>query len=360
MLKDKDTRELVTIISDVFELGKSSEVTRLSGGILNEVYRLETSCGQYVMRVNHVRRSKTAFEHLSALLSHLEERGLTVDELVRTSQGHLVVWNRGLLISVHKYIPGVVYHSPLDLTSSQLANMMAFLALYHSAVDGYALSHELTASSEVLPIVYTEDLDQLKVRFQRLAVPSGDLEAAFGRSLDRLRVVWSTESHRKIKRIATHGDFRSCNIVFDGKDAYGLFDWDLLSYSPRLLDVVVAANGLSKVIVGSLSNNPSEWLEHFAKQFAAYATAAERLNIGITELEFEAIPHMLIVDTILSGMLFALSLNKLPLKPGETIVERKQWSTGLLEESINDLLALDELAAKESALSSIVHSCRGR
>ena len=351
MYQDKGMRQLINVASRVFDLGNLADVTRLKGGLLNEVYRLQTSCGKYVMKVNRVRQSKTALEHLASFLSYLEEHGMTVDGFVRTIQGHAVFQDKGLFITVHRYIPGMVYHSPLALTSTQQTKMMAFLATYHAAVDDYQVTQELVASDEVLPIVYTEDLDHLKGRFQALAMPNRDLEATVNRSIDRLRVFWASEPYKRLKRTANHGDYRSCNVVFDGKDIRGLLDWDLLSYGPRLLDVVVASNDLSKVIAGSLSKHPGEWLEHFVKYFGAYAMTAEELNIGITELEIEAIPHMLIVDTILNGIFFALFLRKLPLKPGETIAERNQRSAGVLEESVNDLLALDELAMHGNTFS---------
>ena len=60
MLQYKDMQQLIDVASRVFDLGKWSDVTRLKGGILNEVYRLETSSGKYVMKVNRVRQSKIA------------------------------------------------------------------------------------------------------------------------------------------------------------------------------------------------------------------------------------------------------------------------------------------------------------
>ena len=228
---------------------------------------------------------------------------------------------------------------------------MAFLATYHAAVDDYQVTQELVVSDEDLPIVYTEDPNRLKERLRSLEMPTRDLEATVNRGIDRLRELGASESFKRLKRIANHGDYRSCNVVFDGNDIRGLLDWDLLSYGPRLLDVVVASNDLAKIIAGSLSNHPDEWLEHFVRFFRTYATAAEDLDIGITEHEIEAIPYLLIVDTILNGIFFALFLRKLPLKPGETTVERNQRSAAVLEKSVNDLLALDELAMHGNTFS---------
>ena len=343
--------QLIEIASRAFDLGRWSGVTRLKGGILNELYRLQTSCGQYVMKVNRVRQSKTELEHLASFLSYLEERGMTVDGIVPTIQGHAVFQDQGLFITVHRYIPGTVYHSPLALTSIQQARLMAFLATYHAAVDDYQVTPELVASDEVLPIVYTADPGRLKGRLHALGIPTRDLEATVNRGIGRLREFRASESWKRLKRIPNHGDYRSCNVVFDGNDVRGLLDWDLLAYGPRLLDVVVASNDLAKINAGSFSSHPDEWLEQFVKFFRTYATAAEELDIGITELETEAIPYMLIVDTILNGVFFALFLRKLPLKPGETIAERNQRSAAVLEKSVNDLLALDELAMQGNTVS---------
>lgn len=343
--------QLIEGASRAFDLGRWSDVTRLKGGILNELYRLQTSRGTYVAKVNRVRQSKTELEHLAAFLSYLEERGMTVDGIVPTIQGHAVFQGRGLFITVHRYIPGTVYHSPLALASIQQARLMAFLATYHTAVGDYQVTPELVASDEALPIVFTEDPGRLKGRFHALGIPTRDLEATVNRGIDRLREFGASESYKRLKRIANHGDYRSCNVVFDGSDICGLLDWDLLSYAPRLLDVVVASNDLATIIAGSLSSRPEEWLDHFVKFFTAYATAAEELDMGITEHEIEAIPYMLMVDTILNGIFFALFLRKLPLKPGETIAERNRRSSAVLERSVNDLLALDELAMHGNASS---------
>lgn len=134
-------------------------------------------------------------------------------------------------------------------------------------------------------------------------------------------------------------------MVFHGDRVGGLLDWDLLSEGPRLLDVVVASNDLAKMVAGSLSSHPNTWLERFGHYFSTYSSAANRLGMEVTESEIQAIPYMLVADTVLSGVFFALLLQKLPLKPDETVGERSQRSKSLLEESVSDLIALDRLIA---------------
>ena len=62
---------------------------------------------------------------------------------------------------------------------------------------------------------------------------------------------------------------------------------------------------------------------------------------------------MLIVDTNTEWPILRIFLltHSCRVKPGETIAERNQRSAGVLEESVNDLLALDELAMHGNTFS---------
>ena len=343
-------RQLIDVVSRFFDLGEWRQIARLAGGILNEVYLVETSHGHYILKVNRVRQSKAEFEHLSSFLLYLDQRQISVDRFVRTTAGQVFVQSDDILLTLHRYIPGIVYQSPLGLTSIQITNMIEFLATYHFAVGEYQITQELTVPDEILPVVYTEDPNRLTRQLDRLPKTTAAIESTVNRAIDKLGTFWSPSSYKALRRTLNHGDYRTCNVVFDGDRVEGLLDWDLLSDGPRLLDVVVASNDLAKAVGGSLSSYPNTWLEHFGHYFSTYSSVANRLGMEVTEPEIEAIPYMLVADTILSGVFFALLLQKLPLKPDETVDERNQRSKNLLEESVNDLVALDGLIASGSIL----------
>ena len=343
-------KQLIDVVSRFFHLGGWRQVARLAGGVLNEVYLVETSHGHYILKVNRVRQSRVEFEQLSSFLSYLEQRQLSVDGFVRTTEGQVFVQVDGTLLTVHRYIPGIVHQSPRALTSIQIKNMIEFLAIYHSAVGEYQITQELMVSDEILPVVYTEDPNRLTRQLERLPKTTAAIESTVNRAIEKLGTFWSSSSYKALRRTLNHGDFRSCNVVFDGDRVEGLLDWDLLSDGPRLLDVVVASNDLAKTVGGSLSNYPNTWLERFGHYFSTYGSAANQLGMEVTESEIEAIPYILVADTILSGVFFALLLQKLPLKPDETVGERNQRSKRLLEESVNDLVALDRLIESGSIL----------
>ncbi len=133
----------------------------------------------------------------------------------------------------------------------------------------------------------------------------------------------------------------------------GLFDWNLLCNGPRLWDVVVASSDLAGMVGGSLSRNLQVWRENFALHLAAYRKEAWRHGADITEPEVRSIPYLVVADTILSGVLFALHLRKLPLKPGESAGRRRQRSDRLLSDSVDDLITIDRQIANGTAMISV-------
>lgn len=338
-------RYIVEVVSRHFDLGTWRRTSRLTGGVLNEVFLAETSRGDFVIRVNRVRRSVAEIERLSSFLSYLGSRGLPVDELVPAADGRVAAEIDGELFSAHHCIRGSVYPSPRDLTGARITNMMKFLAHYHSASGRYRDDRKLAARDDSLPVMYTEDPDRLRERLKNLPTTDRAVESAVNHAIDRVGSFFASGAYRKLKRTWIHGDFRCCNVAFDADDVSGLFDWDLLCNGPRLFDVVVASNDLARTIAGPLSRDPETWREEFARHLAAYRKEARRLGTDMTGSEVGSIRYLLLVDAILSGVFFALHLKRLPLKPGETASQRRQRSDRILSESVNDLAAIDSLIA---------------
>ena len=326
-----------------YDLGACRRTSRLTGGVLNEVYLAETSRGDFVIRVNRVRRSMDEIERLSDFLLHLDRSGIPVDGFVRTAGGQVAVAFDDELLSVHRCLPGTVYPSPADLTDSQAANMMRFLADYHSAAGRYRTNGGLAIRNESVPVIYTDDPALLKGRFESLPQPTPVVESAVNGAIERLAGFFSSGRYQELPRTWIHGDYRSCNVAFNRDRLCGLFDWDLLCDGPRLWDVVVASSDLARMAGGSPSRQPEAWRPGFVRHLAAYRKEAQRHGADITEADIRSIPHLLAADALLNGVYFALYLRKLPLKPGETGHQRRQRSERLLSESIDDLETIDSL-----------------
>ena len=343
---------IVDIVYRHYVFGSMRRLSRLTGGVLNEVYLTETSRGDFVIRVNRVRRSIDEIERLSDFLSHLDRSGIPVDGLVRTAGGQVAVDNDGRLLSVHRYFPGTVYPTPADLTDSQTANMMGFLASYHSAASRYRSHESLAARDEPLAVIYTDDPDRLRERLESLPKTSRAAESAVNGAIHRLAGFFDSRLYKELERTWIHGDYRSCNVAFNGDRVCGLFDWDLLCSGPRLWDVVVVSGDMARTAGGSLSRQPETWRREFVGHLAAYRKEACRHGADITEPEVSSIPSLLIADTMLSGVFFALYLRRLPLKPGESADQRRQRSEKLLSASVDDLVTIESLIARGDTIIS--------
>ena len=342
---DQRKRFIVDAVSRRYDLGSWRRTERLTGGVLNEVYLAETSHGDFVIRVNRVRRSIAEIERLSTFLSHLRYRGIPADEFVQTVDGRVAAEMDGEPLSVHRVIPGTVYASPAELSGSQAANLMRFLAHYHSAAGEYRTDGRLAARDEMLPVMYTDDPDRLRGRLKRLPKTAQAEASAVNRAIDRLTSFFVSWEYRELIRTWVHGDYRLCNVAFDADRVSGLFDWDLLCNGPRLFDVVVASADLARTNAGPMSQDNQVWQGDFWRHLAAYRKEARRRGADMTESEVRSIPYMLLADAVLNGVFFALHLRRLPLKPGESASQRRQRSDRILSESVNDLAAIDSLIA---------------
>ena len=200
--------------------------------------------------------------------------------------------------------------------------------------------------------MYTEDASRLRERFEGLPKTTPVEASIVNDAIDRLASHFTSRTCGELRRIWIHGDYRSCNVAFDGDSVSGLFDWDLLCNGPRIWDVVVASSDLARMVGGPLSRHPEAWQQDFARHLAAYWQEARRLGMDISEAEVRSIPCLLVADTILSGVLFALYLRMLPLKPGETAGRRRQRSDRLLSESVDDLVTIDSLIANGTTMIS--------
>lgn len=186
MERDPRKGRISQIASRHYDFSTVRSMTRLTGGVLNEVYLAETSRGDFVIRVNRVRRSMDEIERLSDFLSHLDRSGIPVDGFVRTAGGQVAVAFDDELLSLHRCLPGTVYPSPADLTGSQKATMMRFLADYHAAAGRYRTNRGLAIRNESVPVIYTDDPDRLKGRFESLPHTTPVVESAVNGAIDRL------------------------------------------------------------------------------------------------------------------------------------------------------------------------------
>jgi len=211
-----------------FPLGQALELKGISSGIENSNFFLTTERGEYVL---------TIFENLNFeqlpfylnLMRHLADRGVLVPAPVANDKGELIVALQGKPASIVTKLEG---HSQLDPQPVHCAAVGAMLAKMHLAALDYPLQqpnlrglawwHETTP--KVLPYIPADkaQLLQAEVQFQE-AFAAGDI-------------------YRQLQVGPVHADLFRNNVMFDGEQLTGFFDFYFAGCDTWLFDVAVTVN----------------------------------------------------------------------------------------------------------------------
>ena len=169
-----------------------------------------------------------------------------------------------------------------------------------------------------------------------------DLSFVMGQT-DKLDAFVKSKHYQVLPRLLIHGDYRFCNVVFTGDRVVGIFDWDLLQYAPRVFEVVDACSNFSLDLQdASQCVDSVDRFAVFKRLFSTYQRAASDRNLGLSTAEIAAIPEMLKLKSLQTGINFAILLRQLPLRPGETDDERIKRSRRCLHDALETLRNIDD------------------
>ena len=211
-----------------FPLGKATSLRGIASGIENSNFFLDTDSGAYVL---------TIFENLSfeqlpfylELMRHLAERGVLVPAPVATRDGKLVASLHGKPAAIVSKLAG---RSQMDPAPAHCAAVGAMQARMHLAARDFPLQQPnlrglpwwIWATPQVLPRMddATAELLRSEMRFQIDTAASADYAAL---------------PHGPI-----HGDLFRNNVMFDGAELGGFFDFYFAGCDTWLYDLAVTVN----------------------------------------------------------------------------------------------------------------------
>jgi homoserine kinase type II len=224
---DDEARELLRRL----QLGELRELRGIHGGIENTNYFATTDQGEYVL---------TLFERLSPeqlpfylrLMKHLAQRGIPVPEphaVPGQKQENLLLQVCGKPAAVVNRLPG---HSELAPGPQHCATVGAMLARMHLAGRDFPLAQPnlrgLPWWNETVPVV-----------LPYLDPPQADLlrsELAFQNH------VAASSSYAALPRGPIHADLFRDNVMFDGRELGGFFDFYFAGVDSWLFDIAVCLN----------------------------------------------------------------------------------------------------------------------
>ena len=211
-----------------FPLGKASALQGIASGIENSNFFLTTDSGEFVL---------TIFENLSfaqlpfylELMRHLASRGVLVPAPVATHAGALVADLHGKPAAIVSKLAG---RSQMDPSAVHCAAVGAMLAKMHLAARDFPLSQPnlrglswwIWATPQVLPKMDDDSAALLRseMRYQ--------IETADG------------AAHRALPVGPIHADLFRNNVMFEGEQLTGFFDFYFAGCDAWLFDLAVTVN----------------------------------------------------------------------------------------------------------------------
>ena len=211
-----------------FPLGKPVAIKGIASGIENSNFFLTTESGEYVL---------TIFENLSFeqlpfylnLMRHLADRGVAVPAPIANANGELVVALHGKPASIVTKLAG---KSQMDPQPVHCAEVGAMLAKMHVAALDYpaqqpnlrGLDWWKWATPQVLPFLSEAEAHLLRAEMQ--------FQEAY----------YSGDTYRLLQQGPVHADLFRNNVMFDGDQLTGFFDFYFAGCDSWLFDVAVTVN----------------------------------------------------------------------------------------------------------------------
>jgi homoserine kinase type II len=211
-----------------FRLGKFLAIKGISSGIENSNFFVTTEAGEYVLTVFE----KLAFDQLPFylhLMRHLAERGVLVPAPVANARGEILNSIHGKPACIVTKLEGTCQMRPEPV---HCAAVGAMLAKMHLAAQDFSMRQPnlrgLDWWKETAPTV----LPFLPDGRQELLRAEMHFQEAFAAS----------STYRQLPRGPIHADLFRNNVMFDGDQLTGFFDFYFAGCDNWLFDVAVTIN----------------------------------------------------------------------------------------------------------------------
>ena len=213
---------------NALKLGQLQTIKGAAGGIENTNYFVDTDQGQYVLTLFE----RLTFEQLPFylhLMQHLAACGIPVPDPAADAKGQIVHRLKGKPASVVSKLRG---HSELQPTAAHCASVGAMLARMHVAGLDYDRSQPnlrgLDWWNETVPVV----LPHLTDAQQSLILG----ELAYQNHIA------ASSAYTSLPRGPIHADLFRDNVMFDGPELSGFFDFYFAGCDTFLFDIGVCLN----------------------------------------------------------------------------------------------------------------------
>lgn len=240
MLNGEREKHDVHPLISLYDIGNILNIKRLTGGLTNNVRRVDTTTGAYVFKEYNNPNLEAIREEMK-LLYFLNAQNFPVPHIVATRSGVNITNMSNRTGYLYTFTEGYNPQTPNMVTGIQVKEAGRTLGMYHSLMDGYTPAHNPASnfpfynpsnffSVESAVELWTKTLETIgykntedEIDRQIRSVSTKKIQ-----SLQKMDDKWLNSVVRSLPKIRGHGDYHGGNIVF-GKDAkvQVVLDWEL-------------------------------------------------------------------------------------------------------------------------------------
>jgi len=259
-MEDMPQEELLRRVLDNYDIGALRRVAR-HGGTAGRNWKVETTCGTWLLRTRGTRTSSdeaVALDH--SLRRHLVSRGVPTAAPVVRRDGLTFTRLGERAYEVYPFVPGLACKSASD---AQLQSAGRGLAAFHRAASDFPLIRATAPVAQYASLdipeasARPEDPALLAQAYERLAAdaqsgPSAEAAKCCRLWVARLRTEFGLARYDALPHVLTHGDYTLANLLFDEHGGLaGIFDLDWARWAPRIRDL---ADGM--FFIGAVRRTP--------------------------------------------------------------------------------------------------------
>lgn len=211
-----------------FPLGKALNIRGIASGIENSNFFIDTEQGEYVL---------TIFENLNfeqlpfylKLMRHLADRGVLVPAPIANADGELCVALHGKPAAIVSKLHGSSQMEPQPVHCAEVGTMLARM---HLAGRDFAIQQPNLRSLDWWQITVPKVLEFLSDSNRQLMQDEIAFQSAFA----------LTPNYQALAHGPVHADLFRNNVMFDGEQLTGFFDFYFAGCDTWLFDVAVTIN----------------------------------------------------------------------------------------------------------------------
>lgn len=224
-------RKTLEALTKAYGLEELFAFSGVPAGSVNTYYRLESSKGNFFLKINEVKSEAEVRQEID-LLAFLRAHRIPCPKPIADQNGQLIRERNGKALSVYAALSGKE-RTESEITTEHLRAVGKVLASLHLAGQEYKVSLENRFSFGRIRALYLHMRETMPSHLKQVKHTLDDELAHHEEYLEE-----------RLPKGIVHGDIFADNLLFHGKKVVGLLDFEAACQGKFITDLATAVNAL--------------------------------------------------------------------------------------------------------------------